>query len=63
MILIMKLKSQNLVYTDGKTFVVEYLEDDEDAEFQISGWSREPTDEEAQEILDFLKRRKENAKE
>ena len=59
----MKLKSQNLVYTDGKTFVVEYLEDDEDAEFQISGWSREPTDEEAQEILDFLKRRKENAKE
>ena len=57
----MKLKSQNLVYTDGKTFVVEYLEGDED--YEISEWSREPTDEEAQEILDFLKRRKENAKE
>ena len=56
MILIMKLKSMNLVYTDGKIFVVEYLEGDED--YEIAEWNREPTDEEAQEIVEFLKRRK-----
>jgi len=50
---VMKLKNLDLVYTDGKKLFVEYLDDGDD-ELHY----REPNDEEAEEIKEYLSSRR-----
>ena len=50
---VMKLKSMERVYTDGKKFVVEYLNDEDDELYY-----REPNNKEAEEIVEYVSKRR-----